>query len=404
MDIVDVTPPSAPIHETVADQEWSVAGDPVGALLWLVAAGTFLLACWLPLTSELERFPAKNGVPFGFVRVSADAWGRLHATHSAFESPVLGNGAPHYGMWLAICALALAIAALGQRWPRIVPGSRSIGGIAILLIGGAILALSGSKDIPREPIETDPGTSWQFGWALWVMTLGLVFGVLALARAYLRRRSVVTSAVPKPVARWRALEAVLGSVFSATLIVAAGVGRAYEIAPADAANARVAHVHYLFDGWGHAVMKPGGLVGPVNPLNHFALSAAQDAALVSLCCAVLLVAAVSGRVFPSRYYRPPEDRGRHDVDRSHHGPAGSRSLEEGVLRDRRQDRLHSGPVGVDAPRRGCRRMDTVRVADMGAPHPAARHPAARRPAARHPAARRPSARHGRSPGRLYLLS
>ena len=206
---------------------------------------------------------------------------------------MLGNGAPHYGMWLAICALALAVAALGQRWPRIVPGSRAIGGIAILLIGGAILAIRFER-LPREPIETDPGTSWQFGWALWVMTLGLILGVLALARAYLRRRSVVTSAVPKPVARWRALEAVLGSVFSATLIVAAGVGRAYEIAPADAANARVAHVHYLFDGWGHGVMKPGGLVGPVNPLNHFALFAAQDAVLVSLCCAVLLVAAVSG--------------------------------------------------------------------------------------------------------------
>ena len=41
MDIVDVTPPSAPIHEMVADQERSVAGDPVGALLWLLAAGTF---------------------------------------------------------------------------------------------------------------------------------------------------------------------------------------------------------------------------------------------------------------------------------------------------------------------------------------------------------------------------
>ena len=293
MDIVDVTPPSAPIHEAVSDRAQPVAGDPVGALLWLLAAAVLIFSCWLPMTNELEQFPAENGVPAGFVRVSADAWGRLRATHSAFEGPVLGNGAPRYGTWFAICAVALIVAGLGQRWPRIVPAGRPIGGIALLLTGGAILAIRFEK-LPRQPIEADPGTSLQFGGALWLMTIALILGALALSRAYVRGRRVALSVVPKPPSRWRTPEAVLGSLLSAALAVGAGVARAFDVATAEVANGRIAHVSYRFDGWGHGVTRPGGPVGPVDPLDHFGLFAAQDEVLVLLSCAVLLVAAVLG--------------------------------------------------------------------------------------------------------------
>lgn len=290
MDIVDVSPPEALVSEFVPGRRRSAVGDPFGALLWLLAAAGVLSSCWLPVTSELNRFPAENGVPAGFIRINADAWGRLRATHSAFEGPVLGSGAPRYGIWLAVCAAALVVAAIGGRWPRIVPGSRMIGGIGVLLTGGAVLSIR-VENLPQEPIEADPGSTWQFGWGLWLMTFALLLGALAWTRAYVRARPVITSPTPRlTVSRWRALEAVLGSVLSVALLIGAGIAHAYDVALATFVNGRITHVRYSFDGWGRGVVTQTARAGPTEPIARYAPFAARDAIPVALGCAVLLMA------------------------------------------------------------------------------------------------------------------
>ena len=291
MDIVDVSPPDALVRENPPVGRRSVVADSFGALLWLVSAVVLLLSCWLPLTNELNHYPAENGVPSGFIRLTADAWGRLRATHSAFEGVVLGGGAPRYGLWLAVCAAALVAAAVSSRWPRIVPAGRTIGGVALMLAGGAVLSIR-VENLPREPIEADPGATWSFGSGLWLMTVALVVGAMAWARAHLRARPEIASS-PRELgpSRWRTLDAVLGSVLAIALLVSAGFAHAFAIAVTGLDNGRIFHVRYSFDGWGRGVMTQSGQAGVAEPTAYYAPFSARDAIPVSLSCAVLLVAA-----------------------------------------------------------------------------------------------------------------
>ena len=290
MDIVDVSPPEDLVREVVPGRRRSGVGDSFGALLWLLTAAGVLSSSWLPITSELNQYPAEYGVPSGFIRTSADGWGRLQATHSSFEGPLLGSGAPRYGIWLALCAVAFAMAALGSRWPRIVSDSRTIGGTALLLTGGSVLSIR-LENLPREPIEADPGATWQFGWGLWLMTFALLLGALAWARTYVRATRVIAfTAARQTPSRWRALGAVLGSALIVALLVGAGIGRAFDVTVVGRVNGRITRVRYSFDGWGRSVVSPRAPTGLAESIAHYAPFAARDAIPVSFICAVLLIA------------------------------------------------------------------------------------------------------------------